>query len=559
MVIADLEYSKLVRLVKKYTDKGRTESQAFLNWFLENIFRLDETTAEDCICDQRNDKGIDAIYVDSTAEEILIFQSRIAQNPTKTLGDTSLKEFLGSLAQLSTPENIQMLLQGHANPEVKRLLGTLKIADHLAKGFQLVGIFVTNAVKDTNAIEYLQHHDSIRVYDAEVIAAEYIDLDSAGGSTGEISLDCYGINPLQLTAGSAKVIVTAALATDLVGCSGIEDGSVFSQNVRLDLGRTSVNKDIEKSIEDKKEHLLFPLYHNGITILCNSAEISGDKVRIKDYRVVNGAQSLSALYRKRACLSSDLKILTRIIEIQDPELALKITHNSNNQNAIKARDLRSNSLLQMRLSKEFESFGGNRYGFEIKRGQPPKTEEVISNEWAGRLLLAFDLQEPWACHQPYKIFDELYEKIFGRPSVTAKRIVVVSEIMKVIEQKLGSLDNKLFAHYSLTRFFILYVVSQILQLDEMGKAIYQNPAIVFDKKEGLEALRTCIGKVVDDIVIDINAEAKEVGDAFDYKNLLKSPAQAKALAEKVIGTYVKLVARGRIDAFSSEWRKAGMV
>lgn len=551
----DLEYSKLLQLIKKHTDKGRTESQAFLNWFLENIFRLDETAADDCVCDKSNDKGIDAIYVDLTAEEVLVFQARIAQNAKKTLGDTSLKEFAGSLIQLSSSDNIKVLQESNANPELKRLLASFKVAEYVAKGFRLVGIFVTNVLKDNNADEYLKHQSNIRVYDADAIASEYIDLDSVGGATGEIDLDCYGISPLQLTAGTAKVIVTAALATDLVKCSGIEDGSVFSQNVRLDLGRTRVNKDIEKSIEDKKEHRLFPLYHNGITILCRSADVVGDKVKIKDYRVVNGAQSLSALYRKRASLSSDLRILTRVIEIQDPELALKITHNSNNQNAIKPRDLRSNSLIQIRLGKEFEGFGAKKYGFEIKRGQMPEASEVISNEWAGRLLLAFDLLEPWACHQPYKIFDELYEKVFGRPSVTARRIVLVFEIMKVIEQKLMFIENKLFAYYSLTRFFILYVVSQILQQDEKGKAIYQNPNLVMDHSKGLAALQSCIGKVVDDIIVDINAEVKEMGDGFDYKTLLKSPVSVKTLAEKIIGTYVKLVARGRVDAFSVDWNK----
>lgn len=551
----DLEYSRLLQLIKKHTDKGRTESQAFLNWFLENIFRLDETAADDCVWDKSNDKGIDAIYVDLTAEEVLVFQARIAQNAKKTLGDTSLKEFAGSLIQLSSAENIKVLQESNANLELKRLLASLRVADYIAKGFRLAGIFVTNVLKDNNADEYLKHQSNIRVYDADAIASEYIDLDSVGGATGQIDLDCYGISPLQLTAGAAKVIVTAALATDLVKCSGIEDGSVFSQNVRLDLGRTRVNKDIEKSIEDKKEHRLFPLYHNGITILCGSADVVGDKVRIRDYRVVNGAQSLSALYRKRASLSSDLRILTRVIEIQDPELALKITHNSNNQNAIKPRDLRSNSLIQIRLGKEFESLGEKRYGFEIKRGQIPEASEVISNEWAGRLLLAFDLLEPWACHQPYKIFDELYEKVFGRPSVTARRIVLVFEIMKVIEQKLMFIENKLFAYYSLTKFFILYVVSQILQQDEKGKAIFQNPNLVMDHSKGLVALRACIGKVVDDIIVDINAEVKEMGDSFDYKTLLKSPGSVKALAEKVIGTYVKLVGRGRIDAFSVDWVK----
>ena len=64
-----------------------------------------------------------------------------------------------------------------------------------------------------------------------------------------------------------------------------------------------------------------------------------------------------------------------------------------------------------------------------------------------------------------------------------------------------------------------------------------------------------MGEVVDDIVVDLNAEVKELGDNFDYKNVLKSPAQVKALDEKIIGTYTKLVTRGRIDSFSIDWNK----
>lgn len=46
MEIADLEYKSLQSLINKYASKGRSESANFLNWFLENIFRLDETTAD---------------------------------------------------------------------------------------------------------------------------------------------------------------------------------------------------------------------------------------------------------------------------------------------------------------------------------------------------------------------------------------------------------------------------------------------------------------------------------------------------------------------------------
>ncbi|MFN8388642.1 MAG: hypothetical protein U0X92_19785, partial [Anaerolineales bacterium] len=54
----------------------RSDSSAFLFWFLENFFRLDKQDAEDAICDQTNDKGIDGIYVDDEDEIIFLFQSK---------------------------------------------------------------------------------------------------------------------------------------------------------------------------------------------------------------------------------------------------------------------------------------------------------------------------------------------------------------------------------------------------------------------------------------------------------------------------------------------------
>jgi hypothetical protein len=559
---SDLQYSRLQKIIKRYVSKGRTESQAFLNWFLENIYRLDETTADDAICDDFDDKGIDAIYIDHVTEEIHFFQSRIGQNAKKTLGDTSLKEFVGSLAQFQSAANLGSLLAGNANAQVKRLVTTLKLEEYVTKGYKVVGIFVTNLDPDRNATEYLKHRADLRVYDPLTIASEYIDLDSNPGASGIAELDCYGIAPLEFTAANgSKVIISPTRASDLVKFKGIEDGSVFTQNVRLDLGKTKVNHDIESSIEDQKEHRYFPLYHNGITILCKEASHSGDKITLKDYMVVNGAQSLSALYRKRSNLSSDLKILTKIVEIkEDSDLAFKITYNSNNQNAIKPRDLKSNSLIQLRLHKEFQQLDpkkyGNNFSLEIKRGQKLEGDYVITNEYAGKLLLAFDLLEPWSCHQSYKLFDELHERIFGRPNVTAQRIVFIHTLSEAIESKLYGIKSRLFANYSLTRYFLLYVIARILQGDNKGREIYQNPSIVFDDTGGRAKLINAISNLVGDIIIDLNAEVEEMGQEFDYKNLLKSPVQVKSLADKLIATYEKLVSRGRLKGFSEDWESS---
>jgi hypothetical protein len=58
---ADLDYANMAQMIKSYTDKGRPISIAFLNWFLEHIYRLDQVAAEDVICDKSNDRGISEI------------------------------------------------------------------------------------------------------------------------------------------------------------------------------------------------------------------------------------------------------------------------------------------------------------------------------------------------------------------------------------------------------------------------------------------------------------------------------------------------------------------
>jgi hypothetical protein len=54
----------------------QTESSAFLRWSIEAVYRLEDTDAADAICDGGGDKGIDAIIVDETTEELIVLQSK---------------------------------------------------------------------------------------------------------------------------------------------------------------------------------------------------------------------------------------------------------------------------------------------------------------------------------------------------------------------------------------------------------------------------------------------------------------------------------------------------
>ena len=417
----DLNYQHLTQqLLAPYKFEGRTESASFLAWFLENIFRLDDVAAADAICDGHGDRGVDGIYVDHDISEIVFLQSKVRQHEGRTVGDQPIRDFAGSISQFDTGDKIATAIRSSPGSELAALLTRTQAKLRLEEGYAIGRAFVTNSVVNESGLDAAGALD-VRIYDRAAIANLFIEITAPEGVQGDAQFDISDSGHLEFNAGGdAKLYLITARASDLLKLNGLSDGKLFSQNVRLNLGSTKVNKDIQKTLSDQTKHIFFPLFHNGITIICDSLRVSNqDTLHISDYVVVNGAQSLSVLYNARDKVSNDLRFIVKIIEIKNNnQLSGDITLFSNNQNAIKPRDLRSTHLLQTRLKEEFEQIDFENYRYLIKRGDDT-TGEPISNEDAGRLLLAFDIQEPWSCHQIYKVFDEKYTEIFGRPAVNA--------------------------------------------------------------------------------------------------------------------------------------------
>ncbi|NTJ41943.1 hypothetical protein G6L28_04920 [Agrobacterium larrymoorei] len=545
----ELQYENLKSVINSFEDKGREEARSFLNWFLENIFRLDPIEADDCICDKPNDRGIDAIYVDDNQNEILVLQGKIKQRES-SIGDGPLRELAGTITQIETVEAVDALIAGGGNEDLKNLLLRLKIRDLVSNGYSVIGSFVSNQPLDENGREFAVQHGRIRVYDRNRISSEYIDIEADGGVDDTFSFDLSYVEPLQIkTKSGVSSYVLPVQARELVRMSGIDDGTLFSQNVRQSLGNTKVNKAMKESVADKGQHQFFPLYHNGVTILCKRAEIFGSKLNISQYVVVNGAQSISTFKKAENSLSDDLRVIAKIIELDDSNLAKAITINSNNQNAIKPRDLKSTNEVQIRLKHEFEEQFLNRFEYEIKRGQTTSEGvEVITNEEAGRLLLAFDLLEPESCHQVYKLFDDKYTEIFARPAVTAARIVFLSELMKIISNNMPHIEYRPLSKYGLTRFFLLSVLSEMFKKDADINSYIRNPQKLLGEK--FENFGSAVSDALRSMIIDLNYEVKQRGDAFDYKGDLKSPAKIRELREELLKSYEKEIAKGKIKPVS---------
>lgn len=551
MKAEDLLHSKFSGVLEKhYADRAPDFSKRFLKWFLENIFRLDEFATDDATVDAKHDKGVDAIFVDDVSEVVFVIQSKTKTSDKATLGDTELKDFYGTLVQFKNEESIAQLGKETSNERLKQAISRNGVAEKVGSGYELRGIFITNVPANDDAYAYIKKAEIIDLYDATEISNDYVDLEIDGGVSRKFLFDTSDSDVIEYDAGGASSRIFLAPALNVTKMEGISDGSLFDQNVRLSLGNTKVNKSIKESIRNKSEHGNFPLYHNGINVLCREiVEETEQFIAIQDYVVVNGAQSLTSLLSERAKITDDLKILVKLIEVKgDVSLSQKITRNSNNQNAIKARDMKSNHNLQQRLRVEVDKISGGKVAYEIKQGENNKGKEVIVNEAAGLLLLAADLEQPWNCHQKYKIMDELHSAIFGRPNVTGARVLALWRCFQTIPAALSELDNRSFATYNLTKFFLFYAVMDVIKAESDGQKLLKSLDAIAAKGK-IDKLAEGFAVLAQNTTIDLNAEiAPEEDEYFDYKNDLKSQKWCKTMSAKLLAQYKKDIRRDKAES-----------
>ncbi|WP_332102867.1 AIPR family protein [Kineobactrum salinum] len=527
------------------------QNHAFFSSLLENIYRLEEIDSDDACVDAKHDKGVDAIYVDDVSEIVYIIQAKTKTKDNAEFGDTEIKEFYGTLQQFDSKDKIDEVFSETKNDKLKQAITRTRLASKVESGYDVLGVFISNARANDDAKAILAKLPNIELFDAEAIANDYVDLDVDGGIKGSYYFDTSDSDVIEYDAGGAAARLFLAPALNLLKMEGIADGSLFEQNVRLALGNTKVNKGLRQSIKEKGEHKNFPLYHNGINVLCREiSSESEERIEVQDYVVVNGAQSLTSLLAEKSKITDDLKILVKLIETKgDSALSQRITTNSNNQNAIKARDLKSNHNIQQRLKEEVSAISNNNVAYEIKQGETNKGKIVLKNESAGLILLAMDLAQPWSCHQKYKVMDDLHSDIFGRPDVTGARIMGYWKCFESVESALDAIEDKNFAYYNLTKYFLAYAVVSLIRTDPKGVAMLNNMKGIITSG-GEKELVDLIGVLAKSLAFDLNAEIvdkDEGAGAFDYKNELKSPSWCKKISARLVAQYSKDILRSKAD------------
>ena len=182
---------------------------------------------------------------------------------------------------------------------------------------------------------------------------------------------------------------------------------LFARNVRLWLGGTETNKDIQETFRDAPKE--FAYSNNGITLLCrkHTHDPGKQELHLWNPRVVNGSQTLHSV-RAVESPSPLARVMVRIIEVPPsgnhdlPQLVEKrkavihkISIRSNLQNPIKRWNLVANDDFQNDLSRYFwgKKLYYERRQFEWKYRRLELQGVGISRgpdiRWATQLIAAY--------------------------------------------------------------------------------------------------------------------------------------------------------------------------
>ena len=362
------------------------------------------------------------------------------------------------------------------------------------------------------------------------------------------------INNLTTTFNFEKYILMFSDEDGTIGYSGIipfkeykkiimDDGDslrpVFDDNIRDFLGNNPVNIEITNTLQNLNINSFWML-NNGITIIADKIQITGQKTTLTDYQIVNGCQTTHVLYENKTLSGIDeLLIPIKIIATKDDETRGKITKATNSQTSIKPEQLEALSDFQKRLEIFYSTFNEDKkLYYERRTGQYrlktiPKTK-IINISQQIKSVSAMFLNNPHGVSGNYgTIIKDIGDKIFKKED---KEIIYYTssyaqyKIEKLISD--GEIDKKYNrARYHILMIFRIYISGKTIppfnskKIEDYCKKITD---ILFDDQK----CSTIFSKIIDYIVAQKEIEFDD-RKTFEKKEttdlLLKKISQLKKL------------------------------
>lgn len=258
-----------------------------------------------------------------------------------------------------------------------------------------------------------------------------------------------------------------------------ENRGLLAMNLRYYVKNTNIDDKIEASITNDFGNFWY--LNNGVIIVCDSFQISANKLKLRNFSIVNGGQTTRMI--GEIPFENDFYILAKII--RSPEdtgvknlFVSKVAEASNTQKPIKAKDVIANRVEQRNLKSELSNAG---VFIEIKRGEkaakavyPEAWQKTKNNELAQDLYAFVFLQPGPARNNVSKILqdEQKYSTIFRNHQYSAaflKDVLFLEKAYrKYMAKKTGKNSEPITAEFAgLIRngmYYCLAILGYILKI-----------------------------------------------------------------------------------------------
>lgn len=543
-------YNKILEDIKReyYQREFPNDGQRFVAWYLRNIYDLNTFEAKDCVTDGSNDKQIDAVYIDDREGVIHIIQGKFYS--CDEVNSDPIQEVITSWMRI----NDLKALQENANHKLKVKINEIRRAleDDYSFSFELLmtSKLSLQAEKDFEYFRrFISENEDLKadffVVDNEMLKKRYNEALNKLSSYINYDFSIDSDKCMTMNLNGTKVIVAAVSLKECVDIPGIKDGSLFVKNVRQSLGRNNkVNKGIAKTIKDDAGNFFF--CHNGITAICSNAELSNNgKLSVENINVVNGCQSLNTIFEcGESARKSTGYILFKFYVITDNEKINRISSNTNSQSAVKARDLRSNDKIVLRIKKTYEQAFPEGY-FITKRGEIAgscKNKKYVNDLTSlGKELIAWHCQRPNLSYGETRIFDTYFSQLFHE-DYKAEDMQALKEMFDATAKFWDDTSNPLEINETLLAmraygpYHHLYAVSALTNIINKKIGKIPSPSKIYQKLKNnskLDKILKMTGKGLNAAFEKANEDAISSNKIFAPQNWIKSKASVKEIEELI--------------------------
>ena len=212
----------------------------------------------------------------------------------------------------------------------------------------------------------------------------------------EVSFNCYGADRLQELFQKSKNAISTEInfpaRTTFPDIKGVDQAylgllpvteylklientneeiisSLFFDNVRDWQEWNPVNNEILATLENDIEKYYFPLLNNGVTVVCQNINPTGNKFLLEDYQVVNGCQTSHVLFQAKSHLNQDIIIPIRLIATTDENIKNTIIKSTNRQTPVSEQELFALSDFPKKLEAYFPTFDGKKKLYYERRSR----------------------------------------------------------------------------------------------------------------------------------------------------------------------------------------------